>query len=54
MVASGSDINVLYFVLKAREPLDHGCLERAVNLFVQENDGVRTRLAATAIPFPNT
>ena len=46
MVASGSDINVLYFVLKAREPLDHGCLERAVNLFVQENDGVRTRLAA--------
>ena len=54
MVASGSDINVLYFVLKAREPLDHGCLERAVNLFVQETTASGHGWLQTAIPFPNT
>lgn len=44
LVASGTDVNVLYFVLKAGEPLRHDCLEQAVNLFLRENPGARTQL----------
>ena len=44
IVASGTDVNVLYFVLKSREPIDHDCMERAVNLFLQENPGARTQV----------
>ncbi len=46
IVASGTDVNVLYFVLKAREPLRHDCMEEAVNLFLRENPGARTQAAS--------
>ena len=46
IVASGTDVNVLYFVLKAREPLRHDCMEEAVNLFLRENPGARTQIAS--------
>lgn len=44
VVASGTDVNVLYFVLKARESIDPSCMEQAVNLFLQENPGARTQV----------
>lgn len=43
-VAAGTDVNVLFFVLKTKEPLDAPCMEQAVNRFLQENDGPRTRI----------
>lgn len=42
-VAAGTDVNCLYFVLRLGT-VDFDCLDRAVNLFLKNNEGPRTRI----------
>lgn len=43
-VAPFSDVNVLFFVIKAKGILEHPPLEQAVNLFLEKNEAARIRI----------